>query len=281
MLSEYNHSNSRDDGKMKSHGWYEKKKKDGSNNYQKYILSMMIIYITIMTATTNAFCDESLALTGMAGYGISKNIRSRLVHDRWRTSFGRLLMRNEAAFLTANKRSSSISSPKRNSIIRNNKRNNKRPEVIRRRNIIRDLVMIRMSVDDNNLEDIYHVKGESNNSTDDRDGIGCTQNITISDSSSINIDYNDLSYRIEKLRLEETNTRRFIKAKPRFLPYDECRKWVKYWNEWETKEDWQSWIDLGEKSNSYVPSRPDEYYTGLGQWRGWDHFLGVTEDDDS
>lgn len=48
----------------------------------------------------------------------------------------------------------------------------------------------------------------------------------------------DLSWRVEKLRLEEENTRRFLKAKPRFLPYDECRKWVQAFNRWSTEEEW-------------------------------------------
>ena len=84
----------------------------------------------------------------------------------------------------------------------------------------------------------------------------------------------DLSWRVEKLRLEEANTRRFLKSKPRFLPYEECRKWVQAWNRWDSEEDWVTWIDEGEKRNSYIPARPDEYYGRLGKWKGWDHFLG-------
>jgi hypothetical protein len=26
---------------------------------------------------------------------------------------------------------------------------------------------------------------------------------------------------------------------------------------------------MGEKGNSYIPSRPDEYYGGLGEWISW------------
>lgn len=92
------------------------------------------------------------------------------------------------------------------------------------------------------------------------------------DSSSV--DFDDLMWRVERVRLEEANTRRFLKAKPKFLPYSECRNWVKAWNRWETKEEWREWINEGEKRNSYIPSRPDEYYGSLGEWRGWDHFLG-------
>lgn len=76
----------------------------------------------------------------------------------------------------------------------------------------------------------------------------------------------DLSWRVEKLRLEEQNKKRFLKSSPRFLPYDECRRWVQAFGRWETEEDWRQWISMGEKRNSYIPSRPDEYYGKLGQW---------------
>lgn len=90
----------------------------------------------------------------------------------------------------------------------------------------------------------------------------------------------DLSWRVAKLRLEEQNTARFLKAKPRFLPYEDCRKWVQAWSRWKTKEDWRNWISMGEKRNSYIPSMPDKYYQETGDWRGWDHFLGVEREDD-
>jgi len=37
---------------------------------------------------------------------------------------------------------------------------------------------------------------------------------------------------------------------------------------------------MGEKRNSYIPARPDVYYGGLGQWQSWEHFLGITINDD-
>jgi hypothetical protein len=83
----------------------------------------------------------------------------------------------------------------------------------------------------------------------------------------------DLNWRVTKLKLEEENKRRFLKAKPRFLPYEDCRQWVIAWGgRWKSKEDWSDWIDMGEKRNSYIPSRPDEYYGK--RWISWDHFLG-------
>ena len=63
----------------------------------------------------------------------------------------------------------------------------------------------------------------------------------------------DLSWRVEKLRLEEQNIQRFLKARPRFLPYNECRKWVQAFNRWQTEDDWNEWIAMGEKRNAYIP----------------------------
>jgi hypothetical protein len=37
---------------------------------------------------------------------------------------------------------------------------------------------------------------------------------------------------------------------------------------------------MGEKRNSYIPARPDEYYSNLGQWICWEHFLGLVDDDE-
>ena len=134
----------------------------------------------------------------------------------------------------------------------------------------------------------------------------------------------DLNWRVEKLRLEEANTRRFLKSGPRFLPYEECQKWVQAWGErWTSETEWyvrcnpkpqkkycvcvgrngrdrdrdrsvwvpfsvpfsnlatatpcvlcyvrcrNDWISAGEKRNSYIPSRPQEYYTRTGDWVSW------------
>lgn len=87
----------------------------------------------------------------------------------------------------------------------------------------------------------------------------------------------DLSWRVEKLRLEEANTKHFLKSRPVFLPYEECKKWVAAWNRWDSEEEWREWIDMGEKRNSYIPARPDEYYGRLGQWISWSHFLGLDD----
>jgi len=67
--------------------------------------------------------------------------------------------------------------------------------------------------------------------------------------------FEDLNWRVEKLRLEEQNTQRFLKARPRFLPYEECCKWVQAFGRWQTEEDWKEWIAMGEKRNAYIPVR--------------------------
>ena len=84
------------------------------------------------------------------------------------------------------------------------------------------------------------------------------------DTGTVMLD--DLSWRVEKMRLEEQNKKRFLKSSPRFLPYNECRRWVQAFGRREAEEDWRQWISMGEKRNSYIPSRPDEYYGKLGQW---------------
>lgn len=48
----------------------------------------------------------------------------------------------------------------------------------------------------------------------------------------------DLGWRLNKARLESENTQRFMKARPRFLPYHECRKWVIAIGQWDCEEDW-------------------------------------------
>jgi hypothetical protein len=68
-----------------------------------------------------------------------------------------------------------------------------------------------------------------------------------------NVVISDLNWRVAKLKLEEENTKRFLKARPRFLNYEECRKWVQAWNRWNSEEDWRQWISMGEKKNPYIP----------------------------
>lgn len=118
-------------------------------------------------------------------------------------------------------------------------------------------------------------KNISSNSGEDNDLWGGDADL---EAPSEAVDH--LSWKLAKIRLEQENTKRFLKAGPRFLPYEECRNWVTAWNRWETEEDWKTWIREGEKRNAYIPARPDEYYGRLGKWKGWAHFLGREEDDE-
>jgi hypothetical protein len=81
------------------------------------------------------------------------------------------------------------------------------------------------------------------------------------DTAGIVLD--DLLWRVEKLRLEEQNTKRFLKSKPRFLPYEECCKWVQALNRWKTEDDWNEWISMGEKRNAYIPVRTLFYFFSI------------------
>jgi len=104
------------------------------------------------------------------------------------------------------------------------------------------------------------------------------EDLVIGNVPGVTID--GLDWRVTRLKLEEENKKRFLRSKPRYLPYDECRKWAMAMARWETEQEWREWIDMGEKRNAYIPARPDEYYRQLGQWKNWDHFLGKINDDD-
>lgn len=51
----------------------------------------------------------------------------------------------------------------------------------------------------------------------------------------------------------------------RFLPFEDCVKWVQAMGLWDSKKEWEEWIAMGEKRNPYIPTRPDEYYGFLEQ----------------
>lgn len=87
----------------------------------------------------------------------------------------------------------------------------------------------------------------------------------------------ELEWRVARARLTESWLRGIKKRKPRFLDYDEAVKWVAAMGQWDTREDWEDWIERGEKRNPYLPSDPITYYTGTGDWISWEHFLSVDD----
>jgi len=67
----------------------------------------------------------------------------------------------------------------------------------------------------------------------------------------------------------------------RFLPFEACCAWVRQNFGFESREEWEEWVSRGEGLSPYIPTRPDEFYSRLGQWRGWSFFLrGVEGADD-
>lgn len=82
------------------------------------------------------------------------------------------------------------------------------------------------------------------------------------------------SFYVQKRAAEKL--RRIKRRKPRYLAYDDAAKWVQRMGQWDTAEEWQGWIESGEKRNPYIPNKPVEYYGD--KWRGWDHFLNGIED---
>ena len=133
---------------------------------------------------------------------------------------------------------------------------------------------------DGNDEDLEDNRATNKNETDTDTETETDEDI-IESNQEEGVVLHDLNWRVEKMRLEEANTRRFLKSGPRFLPFEECRKWVIAFNRWDTEEEWRHWIEDGEKRNSYIPSSPDVYYGKRGEWKGWDHFLGVVEENEN
>jgi hypothetical protein len=85
------------------------------------------------------------------------------------------------------------------------------------------------------------VDGDDNNNDDDDDNgkEELVSDFGEDDLASSGVMMKDLDWRVEKMRLEEANIRRFLKAKPRFLPYEDCRKWVQAWGQrWLSAKEW-------------------------------------------
>lgn len=82
-----------------------------------------------------------------------------------------------------------------------------------------------------------------------------------------------LNWRAAKMKLEEENTRRFLKRKPVKLPYLDARKWVQRNLGPDTKEEFDDLVANGNLRTPYIPKQPEQYYSETGDWVSWDHFL--------
>mmetsp|Transcript_21023 Transcript_21023/g.23386 ORF Transcript_21023/g.23386 Transcript_21023/m.23386 type:complete len:138 (-) Transcript_21023:266-679(-) len=80
---------------------------------------------------------------------------------------------------------------------------------------------------------------------------------------------------IARQRLEDQHMSNVIKRRPRFYSYHQCKEWVRSEYLWDSKQEWETWIDMGEKRNPLVPSDPEARYTADGTWLSWYDFLGI------
>jgi len=120
---------------------------------------------------------------------------------------------------------------------------------------------------------------------DESDGEACENTDASNNDASDGDDDDDgddgLSWRLAKVRLEEANTRRFLKRKPLKLSYAASQKWIQ--RNWapKTREEFEDLVENGNLRTPYISKRPEEYYGERGEWRGWDHYLlGEDRDDD-
>ena len=104
----------------------------------------------------------------------------------------------------------------------------------------------------------------SNNDNDENDNI---------EAKSKNTAIDDLSWRVDKVRLEEANTKRFIKRKPIKMSYRESQKWLQRNFGVKTKEEFNDLVANGNLRTPYISKRPEEYYGERGEWISWDHYL--------
>lgn len=83
----------------------------------------------------------------------------------------------------------------------------------------------------------------------------------------------ELSWRLAKVRLEEANTKRFLKSRPIKLSYKDSQKWIQ--RNWapNTKEEFEDLVANGNLRTPYISKRPEEYYGRRGEWISWEHYL--------
>ena len=86
--------------------------------------------------------------------------------------------------------------------------------------------------------------------------------------------WSSLAVRVARMRLEEENTRRFLKSGATFLTYEKCKEWIQQNGYgWKSKEEWDDYISLGENVQWFISSDPEGYYKNSG-WISWTDFLG-------
>jgi len=85
----------------------------------------------------------------------------------------------------------------------------------------------------------------------------------------------EVQWRVDRARLTKQWMDQIKRRKPRYMSYKDTSKWVRAMGQWHTEKEWIDWIQRGEKRNPYIPSDPEKYFSDLGEWKGWDDFLGV------
>ena len=83
----------------------------------------------------------------------------------------------------------------------------------------------------------------------------------------------ELSWRVAKIRLEDSHTQGFLKRKPVKLRYRDARRWVQANLGAETKDEFKDMVANGNLRTPYIPKNPSTYYRETGDWISWDHFL--------
>lgn len=88
-----------------------------------------------------------------------------------------------------------------------------------------------------------------------------------------NLLIDDFSWRVEKVRLEEANKKRFLRRKPIKMSYADSQKWIQ--RNWapETQQEFEDLVENGNLRTPYISKRPEEYYGERGEWISWDHYL--------
>lgn len=118
---------------------------------------------------------------------------------------------------------------------------------------------------------------DSNNSGDNNDPLKDDATPDENDNKrkflNKNVIIDELSYHVNKFRLEEANTKRLLRRKPVKLPYALSQKWIQ--QNWgiKTKAEFEQLVMDGDLKNVYISKRPEEYYGERGEWISWDHYL--------